>query len=322
MIRERGNTSSTRKVVVDPRISYELGKIKQLIPRVTYGTTFPTAYKVGDLHFYQGATEEGFVANNWYAGKPGNDGWQSINATSVTGENISGAIPSGVTIADYLSKFGGTMEGVISFFKDQKIPAELLLGRIPSGVTIEDYLGLHGGTMLGSIILAGYNLTRVGTITGLDTQIKITMNQDGTLTLEADNTLTLAAATLTLIGVLGITGAVTITGALTATGDAVIGGDLQVNGTNIGISTDADLITLALNLVTIAGSLQLSLGAAVNEFSIDGTLAGDSDAAVPTEKAVKTYADTKVAKNGISGSFTTVDLKTVTVVDGQITSIV
>jgi microcystin-dependent protein len=38
-----------------------------------------------------------------------------------------------------------------------------------------------------------------------------------------------------------------------------------------------------------ANGLALAAGATVNEFSIDGTMAGNSDAAVPTEKAVKTY---------------------------------
>ena len=38
-------------------------------------------------------------------------------------------------------------------------------------------------------------------------------------------------------------------------------------------------------------SLQLPSGAVINEFSIDGTLAGNSDSAVPSEKAVKTYVD-------------------------------
>ncbi|KKL95613.1 hypothetical protein LCGC14_1852840, partial [marine sediment metagenome] len=37
-------------------------------------------------------------------------------------------------------------------------------------------------------------------------------------------------------------------------------------------------------------------GAEPDEYSIDGTLAGDSDVAIPTEKAVKTYADTKAPK--------------------------
>jgi hypothetical protein len=40
-----------------------------------------------------------------------------------------------------------------------------------------------------------------------------------------------------------------------------------------------------------SGQFVLAAGAAINEFSTDGTLAGNSDLAVPTEKAVKTYAD-------------------------------
>lgn len=40
--------------------------------------------------------------------------------------------------------------------------------------------------------------------------------------------------------------------------------------------------------------LKLKYGVAVNEFSSDGTLAGDSDLAVPTEKAVKKYVDDNV----------------------------
>ncbi len=44
-----------------------------------------------------------------------------------------------------------------------------------------------------------------------------------------------------------------------------------------------------------ASGLALAAGADINEFSIDGTLAGNSDDAVPTEKAVKTYVDTRLA---------------------------
>ena len=43
--------------------------------------------------------------------------------------------------------------------------------------------------------------------------------------------------------------------------------------------------------------LTLASGASVNEFSIDGTLAGNSDDAVPTEKAVVTYATKRVASS-------------------------
>jgi hypothetical protein len=39
------------------------------------------------------------------------------------------------------------------------------------------------------------------------------------------------------------------------------------------------------------GQVGFPAGVAINEFSSDGTLAGNSDLAVPTEKAVKTYID-------------------------------
>ena len=41
-------------------------------------------------------------------------------------------------------------------------------------------------------------------------------------------------------------------------------------------------------------SLALASGATVTELSIDGSMAGNSDTAVPTEKAVKTYVDAQV----------------------------
>jgi hypothetical protein len=46
-------------------------------------------------------------------------------------------------------------------------------------------------------------------------------------------------------------------------------------------------------------ALEAGSGAEINEFSTDGTLAGNSDSAVPTEKAVKTYVDT--VSGAISG---------------------
>lgn len=42
------------------------------------------------------------------------------------------------------------------------------------------------------------------------------------------------------------------------------------------------------------GKVKLKSGGGINEFSIDGTFGGNSDDAVPTEKAVKTYVDTQV----------------------------
>ena len=55
-----------------------------------------------------------------------------------------------------------------------------------------------------------------------------------------------------------------------------------------------------MSLDHILRALKFASGATITEASIDGTLAGNSDAAVPTEKAVKTYVDTAVA-GGITG---------------------
>ena len=45
------------------------------------------------------------------------------------------------------------------------------------------------------------------------------------------------------------------------------------------------------------GSLGGQIGEAINEFSSDGTLSGNSNTAVPTEAAVKTYVDTQITKS-------------------------
>lgn len=62
---------------------------------------------------------------------------------------------------------------------------------------------------------------------------------------------------------------------------------------NIGIEATSLKGSADLTGGTIASitGLSFSVGANANEFSIDGTFAGNSDTAIPTEKAVKTYVD-------------------------------
>jgi hypothetical protein len=49
-----------------------------------------------------------------------------------------------------------------------------------------------------------------------------------------------------------------------------------------------------------AGGIQVNQGQRVDEFSTDGTLAGDSDTALPTEKAVKTYVDNNASASPLT----------------------
>ena len=61
--------------------------------------------------------------------------------------------------------------------------------------------------------------------------------------------------------------------------------DVLIQG-NLSVPNDyTDLDSLS------ARTVKLDVGTNVNEFSIDGTLAGDSDDVIPTEKAIKTYVD-------------------------------
>ena len=78
------------------------------------------------------------------------------------------------------------------------------------------------------------------------------------------------------------------------------------------ISMFADVVSITgisvseLRLWLSSDGLQLwGGGASVKEFSTDGTLAGNSDTAVPTEKAAKTYVDSSLQPNNIliNGSF-------------------
>ena len=58
------------------------------------------------------------------------------------------------------------------------------------------------------------------------------------------------------------------------------------------------------DLTGTPSSIGFSIGATINEFSIDGTLIDNSSTAVPTENAVKTYVDNAIASFDNIGNFT------------------
>ena len=75
------------------------------------------------------------------------------------------------------------------------------------------------------------------------------------------------------------------------------------NTGKVGINAESPAYAL-----DIEGDIRINGSAAINEFSIDGTLAGDSDTALPTEKAVKTYVDTQT--NGAHITVSTITAET------------
>ena len=65
--------------------------------------------------------------------------------------------------------------------------------------------------------------------------------------------------------------------------------------------TEANTVVRIDGRLDVEGNLTLLNGAMINEFSTDTALAGNSDLAVPTEKAVKAYVDS-AAGSGLDGS--------------------
>ncbi len=72
---------------------------------------------------------------------------------------------------------------------------------------------------------------------------------------------------------------------------SALGSEIQ-----IGVSDDYTNGLTKFFRFTKDGGLILPIGTEIDEFSTDGTLAGDSDLALPTEKAVKTYVDNPPTK--------------------------
>ncbi len=137
---------------------------------------------------------------------------------------------------------------------------------------------------------------------------------DGTLADDSDTAIPTEKAVKTYVDTqIADTG-----GTLNIAGDAASTGTIDIStqtfsilGTSLEVETSALNQTITIGLpddVTIGGSLivtnnfSFDAGQAVDEISIDGTLADDSDTAIPTEKAVKTYVDAQVSGGGGSSA--------------------
>lgn len=83
-------------------------------------------------------------------------------------------------------------------------------------------------------------------------------------------------------------------------GELTIAGDITITDLNCADIVASGSLTPSGGTLSIAGALSLNTGTSVNEFSIDGTLAGDSDDACPTEKAVRAYINKKNATSNMT----------------------
>ena len=135
----------------------------------------------------------------------------------------------------------------------------------------------------------GYDITAIttaGTATSTVNGIKIRSGTASGISVGSGTTLVLDNA------MIFSTNANPITGAGTIRYGAV---DFLESGNGINVTTQQ-------TAVTRAHQIAVKTGATIDEFSTDGTLAGNSDTAVPTEKAVKTYVDASAGGGGSSVS--------------------
>ena len=92
-------------------------------------------------------------------------------------------------------------------------------------------------------------------------------------------------------------------------GNFYVGDQFKVDQATGNVTLDASAFNLSGLESLRLGSVGGLIGAAVGEFSTDGTLSQNSDTKVPTQKAVKTYVDNI---DSASGNFTIAGISTVT----------
>ena len=81
-------------------------------------------------------------------------------------------------------------------------------------------------------------------------------------------------------------------------GNFRVGSQFKIDQATGTATLNADAFDLSGLTELQLGSIGAAIGATINEFSTDGTLAGNSDTAVPTEQAVKTYVDSNAFSTG------------------------
>ena len=95
-------------------------------------------------------------------------------------------------------------------------------------------------------------------------------------------------------------------------GNFYVGDQFKVDQATGNVTLDASAFNLSGLESLRLGSVGGLIGAAVNEFSTDGTMSQNSDTKVPTQQAVKTYADTLDGTTPVGGTFTVAGISTVT----------
>jgi hypothetical protein len=162
----------------------------------------------------------------------------------------------------------------------------------------------HG--MSNTVVLAAGALQRTGG--GMTGALSAQINDDSGAVISATNTATTAGWGIrgVHLGAFGV--GVRGDGNYGVYGNSDVAGGVGVTGSISHTNATAGRFEgpVVISSEGIAGgTLKLPGGATINEFSTDGTMAGNSDSAVPTEKAVVTYVAAQMGEGGISAATAT-----------------
>mgnify|MGYP003640433145 FL=1 len=245
------------------------------------------------------------------------DGTGASNVTATAGNLTLSTITSGNVLVNsptqvQLQVAGGgklTVDNATSAFANT-IQADVTAGFKfgGAGLLMNDFIdddtfqtGVDANSVASSESIKAYVDASVGATDSLSEVLAIGNTSGGTgLVMTAGDVLT-----VNVINETTVNAGVTIDSVLLKD-DVVNATDVETSSVSANDGTASMTIANTSGAVVVSTTLGLSAGAqAVNEFSIDGTLAGASDTAVPTEKAVKTYVDGQLGASSLETAGTT-----------------
>ncbi|MDE1462116.1 hypothetical protein [Spartinivicinus poritis] len=229
-------------------------------------------------------------------------------ATKGNIETESDLVVSGSAVINSNSMLKGTLDVEQPVTFDQTLAVKEAVS-LEKSVDIGETLTVTGSTTINNTLTVASSTT-LGNFDSDLTTIKgklVSANSSGNIEIEDSVNI---SESLTVADAVDLNSNLTVDGLLLAkrnatfekniTAQSVSASNLTIDESttlNGEVSIDDNLAVLGdlsvTGAVNLTHSLQLQDGTTVSEFSTDNTLADNSDSAVPTEKAVKTYVDTK-----------------------------
>lgn len=213
----------------------------------------------------------------------------SVDERMARYDGTNGIQGSGITISDADAISGAASINLIAVSTDKRLPRYSgSYGLQGSGITVSDTDDLSGVNEMKSNTIATDVITQKTAGSGVT--VAGVLMKTMALSMEAQATNPIASADTDVWSYTGNILRVGANNVMQIATTAVTNHTIpRFNGTSSHLLESSGVIISDTNAIT--GAASITLTNAIDEFSTDGTLAGNSDTALPTEKAVKTYVD-------------------------------